>query len=222
MATKADKTGKAKKTIIDVTHADSAAPSPNSKSVIVPSRPILKDPMVVDKAEEDNDAKPMAKAVEKDIPATAVTEPLASDKPSKALTVAELAETAANNNKKSEKATEEPATEPEKPTETEEVPPQKEELVDETDETLKADKSDEAIKAETAAQVKHDAGVDKLVESKQYYLPIETIEKRRSKRFVALGVLLSLLLIVAWADIALDAGLIKVNGIKPVTHFFSN
>ena len=42
------------------------------------------------------------------------------------------------------------------------------------------------------------------------------------KRFVALGVLLSILLLLAWADIALDAGLVKVNSVKPVTHFFSN
>ena len=31
-----------------------------------------------------------------------------------------------------------------------------------------------------------------------------------------------LLLLLAWGDIALDANLIQVSGIKPVTHFFSN
>jgi hypothetical protein len=39
---------------------------------------------------------------------------------------------------------------------------------------------------------------------------------------VALGVLLSLVLILAWADIALDAGIIQLGNVKPVTHFFSN
>jgi hypothetical protein len=39
---------------------------------------------------------------------------------------------------------------------------------------------------------------------------------------VALGVVLAIVLALAWADIALDAGLIQINGVKPVTHFFSN
>jgi len=206
VATKNDKGAKpAKKTIIDVTHADSTPPSPNSKSVIVPSRPILKDPMVVEKPEAD-EPKAVSKTPEKDILPTAVTEPLSSDKPAKAPTVAELAESADQEDKPSAekeppaKTPAEPATEPDEP-----------------------DKLDQAaVEAEAAQQTKHDEAVEKLVESKQYYLPIETIEKRRSKRFVALGILLSLLLIVAWADIALDSGILHLGGIKPVTHFFSN
>ena len=76
--------------------------------------------------------------------------------------------------------------------------------------------------AETNQEAQRQAAIDKLADSKKYYLPINAVEKRRSRRFVILGIILSLLLIVAWADIALDAGLIHVNGIKPVTHFFSN
>ncbi|HZL07579.1 MAG TPA: hypothetical protein VFC50_00090 [Candidatus Dormibacteraeota bacterium] len=75
---------------------------------------------------------------------------------------------------------------------------------------------------ETNQEAQRQATIDKLADSKKYYLPINAVEKRRSRRFVILGIILSLLLIVAWADIALDAGLIHVNGIKPVTHFFSN
>ncbi len=74
---------------------------------------------------------------------------------------------------------------------------------------------------EAAEQAKHQAGIDKLADSKKYFLPINAVEKRRSKRFVALGILLSLLLAAAWVNIALDAGLIELNGLKPLTHFFS-
>lgn len=63
---------------------------------------------------------------------------------------------------------------------------------------------------------------EKLVESKQYFLPINSAEKRRSKRFVITGVLLSVLLLLAWFNIALDASIIKIDGIEPVTHFFSS
>jgi hypothetical protein len=216
MATKTDKSEKGnktvKKTIIDVTHADSVPPSPNSKSVIVASRPILKDPMVVEES-EDEATKPIAKAGEKNILASAVTEPMSSDQPAKGPTVAELAEAAAKDDIKP--SDEKPVDD--KPQKDEKLP-----ATDEKDDEKSGQPNNQTIEAEAAQQAKHDAAIEKLTESKQYYLPIETIEKRRSKRFVAVGVLLSLLLIVAWADIALDAGLIQLNGVKPVTHFFSN
>ena len=44
---------------IDVTHADKAAPSGNSKSVIVSNRPLLQDPMVVP---DGDPAEPAAEA----------------------------------------------------------------------------------------------------------------------------------------------------------------
>lgn len=75
---------------------------------------------------------------------------------------------------------------------------------------------------EAAAQAEHEVELQKIVDSKQYFLPINSLEKRRSRRFVLLGVVLSVVLLVAWADIALDASLITIPGIKPVTHFFSN
>jgi hypothetical protein len=92
-----------------------------------------------------------------------------------------------------------------------------------------ADKGDKGADAqmvdpaevEAAEQAKHDEAIQKLVDSKQYNLPINTIENRRTKRFVALGVLLALVLGVAWADIALDAGLVSVSGL-PHTKFFSS
>ncbi len=72
------------------------------------------------------------------------------------------------------------------------------------------------------AEAKHQAELDKLAESQRYFLPLNAVEKRRSERAVVLGALLILLLGLAWADIALDVGLIHVSGIKPVTHFFHN
>ncbi|MGC1176773.1 MAG: hypothetical protein WA843_01775 [Candidatus Saccharimonadales bacterium] len=78
------------------------------------------------------------------------------------------------------------------------------------------------LEAEDAAQSAHAITIQKLVDSKQYFLPINAVEKRRSKRFVSLGILLSIILALAWADIALDAGLIHVSSVKPLTHFFSN
>lgn len=78
------------------------------------------------------------------------------------------------------------------------------------------------LQAEAAEQAKHDAATQKLVDSKKYFLPINAVEKRKTKRFIVLGILLVILLALAWGDIAADAGIIHVSGIKPPTHFFSN
>lgn len=97
--------------------------------------------------------------------------------------------------------------------------------VNKTDNTDKnvEDKNAKQIEAEEASKIEaHEQAINKLVESKQYFLPINSVEKRRSKRFVSLGILLSLLLIIAWADIALDAGIINLSGSIPHTHFFSS
>jgi hypothetical protein len=86
-----------------------------------------------------------------------------------------------------------------------------------------AAKPTEAKPAEKAAKpTKSDAHIEKLIEDKTYFLPINSVEKRRARRFVVLGILLSLVLVVAWVDVALDAGLIKLGNVKPVTHFFSS
>lgn len=68
----------------------------------------------------------------------------------------------------------------------------------------------------------HAAAIEKLAESKQYYLPIATAEQRQAKRFIALGIVLIVLLGLAWLDIALDAGLVHLQGVQPLTHFFAH
>lgn len=68
----------------------------------------------------------------------------------------------------------------------------------------------------------NEAKIQKLVLEKRYFLPINSQEKRRTERFVVLGIMLILLLAAAWADIALDAGLVHIDGIKSLTHLFSN
>ena len=91
---------------------------------------------------------------------------------------------------------------------------------DEPDQAAQA--TEQELNAEAEARAKHAEAVQKLVDAKQYFLPINTVEKRKTKHFVLLGAVLSVLLALTWADIALDAGLIQISGVKPITHFFSN
>lgn len=229
--------------IFDVAHPGKSAPAANSKSVILSNRPLLRDPMMVERttpgtrknvpagnADQRADASPNDPLLELKKPDTIA-------KPSKLPTIAELAEAANADSqplspivvdadpktddpeKPKEKTNNKP--EPETPKDNE---PEKEKPENDTDEKVLPTKEDNAKQeeAEATKEAEHQASIDKLADSKQYYLPINTVEKRRSRRFIALGIILSLLLAVAWIDIALDAGLIQLHGIKPLTHFFSN
>ncbi len=52
--------------------------------------------------------------------------------------------------------------------------------------------------------------INRMIESKQYFLPINRTQKKKTKRFVILGTILSIILIIAWLFIASNAGLIKI------------
>lgn len=88
---------------------------------------------------------------------------------------------------------------------------------------LKTESSvEEAEKAEEAARLERETKIQQTIDSKKYFLPIKTVEQRRSARFVALGIVLAIVLGLAWLDIALDAGLIRIHGLKPLTHLFTS
>jgi len=235
------KPGGTSKPIIDVAHPNKSAPSSNSKSVIVPNRPMVKDPMVNEAPTKDvqDDTGPIKipNHIElKPLSAPVLESEVKEDEPEPA----EPAEPEAPEPEPEEKP--EPAPEPIKPEEaepptgetTEEPVPVKEtkesapEPEPEKPEPEAGDKPEEKAKpgqkeSEAGAeQAKRDDEIQKLADSKKYSVPINAVEKRKSKRFVVLGILVCILLGLAWADVALDAALIQIDNVKPVTHFFSN
>jgi len=224
-AAKAAKPAKAAP-IVDVAHPGKTAPPANSKSVIIRSGPILKDPMVVDEITESEDVSDKGADTDKPALRSPTAPLLPSEKPAEATEITDLVP-AVKPDKPSPADSSDKAAKPDPPAESTatKAKPAKTAESDTTDDEsapAKDTKDAKAIEAAAAEEAKHQDAIDKLAESKQYYLSINTVEKRRSRRFVALGIILSLLLILAWADIALDAGIIHVNGVKPVTHFFSN
>jgi hypothetical protein len=239
------------KRISDVSKPNTSAPSATSKAVIVSNRPILQDPMVVKETSADSDSGTKIKAKIQPLTAPVVeaakpepaTEPAVSDMPSTKEPA--KAEITVNDSIAATEASTEAAPTPEKtetPTDevaTAEVDPAKSadpaEATSETtadgtantdeagSEPAKTETSPEAaVAAAEAEATKHDEAIQQMVESKQYFLPINSLEKRRTKRVVVLGIALSVLLAVAWVDVALDASLIELGSVKPVTHFFSN
>lgn len=201
------------KAISDVAHPGKSAPSDTSKPIIT-HRPRMKDPMVMEEGSADETQDTSKKLATKQVEVKIIPpEPEAvEDEPAKDET---------------------PAAEKSDDTEVEETaaPEPVETEVPASDDSVKAEaevspdkksKKQPDLDAEAAEQAEHEAKIQKLIDSKKYVLPINAVEQRRSKRFVALGILLAILLALAWVDVALDAGLIQISNIKPVTHFFSN
>lgn len=215
-----------KKTVAkpDVEQPGKSAPAATSKPVIVTHRPIMKDPMMVEDDESTGNApkEDLAHAIGPKLqPLSKPEEPEAGPKTNKEEPAAEP--------DSSESETAKPAVEPEKKPENEPEAPEPDEGEPDEDRVPESrpagqDSAEPKQKAEAdAARKKEQAiAVEKLIMSGKYRLPINSVEKRKTKRFVALGILLAIILVLVWADIALDAGLIKAGGVKPVTHFFSN
>jgi hypothetical protein len=85
-----------------------------------------------------------------------------------------------------------------------------------------SDDADDKAAAEAAAaeaEAKRKANLQALVDNKTYFLPINAVSRRRSQQLSVVGLLLIIVLSVAWLDLAADAGFIHVP-ILPLTHFF--
>jgi hypothetical protein len=81
---------------------------------------------------------------------------------------------------------------------------------------------DEAAKKVEEAKAAQLAELEKLVESKKYFLPINTVERRRDARRAVLLLVMVILFALIWLDLALDAGLLRLGHIHALTHFFSS
>jgi hypothetical protein len=205
------------KAVNDVAHPGTTAPSDTSKPIIN-QRPMIKDPMVV-----EDDAKPEEPAVKLPAKQTARPniKPPEPDEPEPKITEA---------TDKTDKKDEVPEGEPEgesvgkpedDPAETPVGTPD-EKSGDDKPANDSKDKKTKQPDADDQAAAARDAKLQHLIESKKYELPINAVEHRKSEQFVAIGFLLALILAAAWVNIALDAGLIHLGGLKAVTHFFSN
>ena len=80
---------------------------------------------------------------------------------------------------------------------------------------------EKAKREEDEAKAARQAEEEKIIASKQYYLPMSTVEQRRGLDRVLLVFALVLLVALVWADIVLDAGIIHLGGVHALTHFFT-
>lgn len=247
VAEKADKpAAKSAPKVFDVAHPGKSKPSATSRPIIVSNRPILQDPMVSLNVPSDvapTDGKPSPAAVKVTIEPLETTEEPKDDKADK--TIAELAAEAENGADKStdvtpKKEDEKPADDAPKATEADaaaEKDTKASEATKSDESANTADsspdsKSDESQPAEDSKDAKETAEleaaakkleeINSLVESHEYFLPINAVERHRSKMVAVFGLVLILALGALLVDLLLDVGFIRLGGVHSLTHFFSS
>lgn len=75
--------------------------------------------------------------------------------------------------------------------------------------------------AEAAAAAKRERELESLIDSKQFYVPINAVARKREVKHSALMTVLVLLLAFVLIDLMLDSGLILLAERIPHTHFFT-
>jgi hypothetical protein len=197
--------------------ADSLPAETSSKKINPPGEAEKKEPSKKIRMQTNNESAEAINVKVKTVPKTDSPDPSTSKSEDEAATskaeTTTLAPEDTGSDEEQSKQSDEAA---------EEIPqPEEDESLDET-EVKKPDRQKTAEEEKAAKEAaERQAQFEKLVDSRQYYLPINA-SGRRVRRHVAVGLLAIIILVAAWADIALDAGLIHLGGLKPFTHFFSN
>lgn len=226
MVTKASDTKK----VFDVAKPGKSAPDPNSRPIIVSRGPQVEDPMVSKKPPSD-DLPPSAPVVSVS-PATAEgkTTPestaasISSLSSSRRITINPLHDDTPPETVDTGKAEESTApedTEEKEPTE----PEDKEEAAPETSSAAAvnavAEQAGAAKKGKNQEDTAQKEATEKLVESRQYFVPIgETRQSRMLERSLII-VLVVLLLGLVGFNLAIDAGLVQTD-IRPLFDFIKN
>lgn len=214
---------KPSKPIMDVAHPGKTAPPTNSKSVIITHRPVVQDPMMIEnklEADAPSDkqaAAPSHSKVIQPLTAPLVSSDKAASEPDNSGPTDEAKPQEDKPNQPDTEKTKEAVA-----TDTEATTADQSKTAAEDDGDAGPISPQAAIDAEAAAKQKADEALQLLVESKQYLLPINTAEKRRTKRTLVIGIVFSIILIAAWLDVALDAGMVHLGNVQPLTHFFSS
>lgn len=228
-----------------------AAASATARPVISSKGPVIQDPMVVNPDEARETApvvESVARVRKTVIQPLHEAEPTVEEQPAEAEEDAQVS-TVAESVQVAEPLTAPeltiPATETPKPTKqtvtentTELEAESKAQTVAETEPVAEAqDKTSNDIEPNTkgappttapndedaTAKIikEHMLRIEKLVDSEEYFLPINAVQTRKSRKFVVVGILLIIILAIAWYNIALDAGLLPNLYNVPHTEFFT-
>jgi hypothetical protein len=91
-----------------------------------------------------------------------------------------------------------------------------------TEEDLDPEATKTAAEAAVAeAKTKREAELEAIIESGKYAVPINAVQRKRSRITTILLCVLAVVLLVALLDVVADVGVIKLPSSVPHTHFFS-
>lgn len=163
----------------------------------------------------DGDEKTNADASPKDAPA-----PADSKQPK--------AESSPKDAAPDQKSVETPAPESPAPAKEAPAPADEEDKSEAADDDRKTEDSDEKPSPATEKALKEAAAAEKranelqsLIDSKQFYVPINAVAQRRSIKYSSLMTVFVFLLALVLIDLMLDTGMILLVQKIPHTHFFS-
>jgi len=224
--------------VTDVAKPGRTAPPATARPIIVTNRPVIQnDPMIVDAAKK-NDTEPTAPLINR----TARTiEPMTPteaqvDKPNDEAVTPDVVPDLSSLSLKPNEADKtepippvQPLAKPEMTTADaadlapeEQKPPAEDEPPADKDVTEQS--AEEVSAAEAEAQAAEEArrqALEKLAESGTFAVPINAVQRKRSRVFVAAMCVIALVLAVALADLILDANLVHAPSVVPHTHLFS-
>lgn len=204
--------------IIDVLPANDSPPDENSRSVIITKRPLMRDPMMAAPASDtttESEANAPNDSVAEPIKAAplSVSHQLVITPPSSSVS----AQPAVVGSPQAMKPIADVVA-PETPAliSTEPVVAQAE---DKPEPKLNPLNQEAVVAQAEDIEAQRQAKIAALVDSQQYFLPVDGVELKQARYFVALGAVLIIGLAVAWADLTLDAGLVAVQGLPHTTFF---
>lgn len=227
--------------ITDIASPGRTTPPATSRPIIVTNHSILqKDPMIAEGARPDDGVNaqpataPVIKRTAKTIaPVSADMQALSQENSAQSTAAAEV-----SSEQPQQPPTADVAAAPVQPTPAEKPEPSApeppaepaaeatqqsptEEAVPETERDVEAENSLEEAKA-LEAQSARDQQLEQLIESGEYFVPINAVRLKRSRIFVAAMCVLAVLLALVLVDALLDANIISIPFSIPHTHFFSH
>lgn len=204
--------------------------SATSKPVLITNRPVMKDPMVNETNVEENrqtapvvaGAKPARKIVIKPI-----HDNLDQEISAEPVTVKAVPAPAASGNDTMSDvvASATPTLKTDVPVPATNTAPVEEpiesENVAEPEDTVLPESEPSDPEADAIASQEQVAHIEQLIEEERYFLPINSVQERRTRRFIIIGVLAIIVLTAAWYNVALDANLVPNTYDLPHSSFFS-
>jgi len=230
---------KSAKKVIDVSQPSSVIEPANSKSIITGHGPMVRDSTIIEDSQDVNQSEPTIdessthqltiKPLDEQAQSTDQAPP--DKQPAPKLEVPKELRLEPSESLKKEISVNENQSQAEAASlKTESVDlttdqPEKKTTPQPADEQpQKADtveKQQDDQQAELEVSLAKQAHISELIESKKYFLPINGKEKSKNKKMILIGLFICLVLIIAWVDVALDAGLIANTYNLPHTHFFT-